>query len=1446
MIVFPVLLLVSPAIAGTVTANFTAATDVPVTASGYTATGNDVNLSLGFVPATGAELMVVRNTELGFIEGRFSNLSHGQVVGLAYNGGVYQFVANYYGGTGNDLVLTWSRSRVQAWGQRNFGQLGIMQHLRPSIPTEVDATSAFSGLTVMGISTRSSHNLALFSNGTVAAWGYNGNGELGNGSNSNGLVLGMVNMDGVLSGKVLIGIAAGARHSLALSSDGLVFAWGDNTYGQLGNGGTSASNLPVAVNRSGALAGKSVVAIAAGDEHSLALCSDGTVVSWGNNEQGRLGNGFTAHSSVPVAVSLQGATSIAAGAAHSLAILADGTLVAWGSNTFSRLGISGSSYSSYPLVVNTGVLAGKSLSAVSANYWHNLALCSDGTLVAWGTDSEGQLGIGGALGGAIPKAVTVSGELAGKTIRSIAAGYDFSLSCATDGSGAVWGNQFFLGTGDSNSSTTPGPILGVHPAKRMMKVAAGYGHAIAIVAHAASSKLASISLSGGISVSTAGSDATEYAVSVNSTAAPVTVTPVPRDSSARSSVNGIAVLPGEEGPVVSLSPGVNPIEIVVTAENGTTTTYTLRVVKPGDIEAVFTSATEVPRALPAFDANGLKVDVALGFPPAPGTCLMLLDDTGRDFISGEFDNLVHGQEIARTYNGLTYRFIANYYGGSGNDLVLEWARRETLSWGSNDKGQQGNGNKFDASSPMSVLTSGVLAGKTVLRVAAGENFGVALCSDGSAVAWGGYQSPFELTAANAVPKLLDGSGLLTGKTVVAIAPAFEELLTLCSDGTLVRWKFNGEDFIAFPVSYEGDLLGKKVVSITASGSSFFALCLDGTIARWGTSTLPVAVDRSGLLADKVVVSISAVGALCSDGTVAKWSGGNNPPVELVRNGVLTGKTVVELSSSGTHVLALCEDGAIAAWGGNSRGQLGINHTGNSSVPVLVISSGYLAGKKVTSVSAGKTHSLALCSDGTVATWGEGSAGRLGNADVEDRKVPGAVNREGILAENPVMQLAGGGSHTLAIMAKPADSKLSELAVTGAALAPALVPDLADYSASVNAATTSVTLIATTRDSLATLTINGVSALSGVPSGPVPVGVGITEIPVTVTAEDGNQSEYRVRVVRPAGIDHVYLSATDIPAEFPMFNATGLTANLSLGFRPLAGQDLTIVRNTGLAFIEGEFANFAQGQLVSLMFEGLASKFVVNYHGGTGNDLVLEWARRSIWAWGSNVAGQLGNGGSASSPVAVPADHSGVLAGKIPFSTSSGRSHCMVLTSEGKVVSWGANDYGQLGSGGTANSPVPLNVDTAGVLSTRKVIAIAAGQYHGLALCADGSIAAWGRNNVGQLGDGTLIDRTLPVLVDGSGVLSGKTVVSIAAGEQHSIALCSDGTIATWGGNTNGQLGAAIEGRSNVPVAVERTGMLITRTVLSISAGDSFCMALCEDGAVAGWGSASLEIGRAHV
>ena len=146
------------------------------------------------------------------------------------------------------------------------------------------------------------HTLGLTSEGSVYAWGANGDGQLGNGSNTNSSipvqVLG-VGGTGVLAG--ITTIAAGRYHSVAVGNGGSVYAWGTNGYGQLGNGSTSNSSTPVqvlGVGGSGVLSG--ITRITAGQYHSVAVGNGGSVYAWGANGYGQLGNGSTSNSSTPV------------------------------------------------------------------------------------------------------------------------------------------------------------------------------------------------------------------------------------------------------------------------------------------------------------------------------------------------------------------------------------------------------------------------------------------------------------------------------------------------------------------------------------------------------------------------------------------------------------------------------------------------------------------------------------------------------------------------------------------------------------------------------------------------------------------------------------------------------------------------------------------------------------------------------------------------------------------------------------------------------------------------------------------------------------------------------------------------------------------------------------------------------------------------------------------
>ncbi len=460
-----------------VPANFASATDIPVPATSYTATGKTVNITLSYAPTTGTTLTIIKNTGAAFISGAFDNLAQGQAVALTYSGTTYNFVANYFGGTGNDLVLTWAGTRVMGWGNNNAGQLGnaTVNFANSSLPVNAQQSGVLSGKTVIATATGTAHSMALCSDGTLAAWGRNTEGQLGNGGTTDSNVPMLVpQTSGALLNKTVIGIAAGYLHSAALCSDGTVVTWGYNGSGQLGNNSAaSQSATPVAVNvanGTSALHGKAVVAIASGLNHCLALCSDGTMASWGNNAEGELGNGTQSNSNVPVPVGTSGVllnksvTTIAAGQYFCLALCSDGALAAWGSNSFGQLGNSGSGLSTTPVAVvqGNGVLLNKTVTAVTAGGYHCMALCSDGTLAAWGYNSSGQLGIGNQFNASAPTAVQqASGALLNKTVTAIGAGDAHSLALCSDGTLTSWGRnvESQLGTGNTAQSTTPVAVL---------------------------------------------------------------------------------------------------------------------------------------------------------------------------------------------------------------------------------------------------------------------------------------------------------------------------------------------------------------------------------------------------------------------------------------------------------------------------------------------------------------------------------------------------------------------------------------------------------------------------------------------------------------------------------------------------------------------------------------------------------------------------------------------------------------------------------------------------------------------------------------------------------------------------------------------------------------------------------------------------------------------------
>jgi len=359
------------------------------------------------------------------------------------------------------------------------------------VPAQQAALAA--ALDASSIAAGGNHSCAIES-GKAYCWGDNYRGDLGNGSTAGSAAATPVDASGVLAGKTLTKITAGDSHTCALDSGGAAYCWGQNDNGQLGDGSTAAfSSVPVAVDAGGVLAGKALTQLTVGNEYTCALDSGGAAYCWGSNPSGNLGDGSTSDSSVPVAVDTGGAlagrrlTQITAAGFHTCALDSAGVAYCWGGNIFGELGDGSTTDSASPVAVDvTGALAGQTLTQIAAaGEFHTCALDRSGSAYCWGLNNAGQLGDGSANGSIVPVAVDRSGVLAGKVLTQIAAGGGFH-TCAVDASGAAycWGFNDLgqLGSGSTADSSVPVAVdrSGALTGQTLTRITGGYFHTCAL------------------------------------------------------------------------------------------------------------------------------------------------------------------------------------------------------------------------------------------------------------------------------------------------------------------------------------------------------------------------------------------------------------------------------------------------------------------------------------------------------------------------------------------------------------------------------------------------------------------------------------------------------------------------------------------------------------------------------------------------------------------------------------------------------------------------------------------------------------------------------------------------------------------------------------------------------------------------------------------------------
>jgi alpha-tubulin suppressor-like RCC1 family protein len=1070
--------------------------------------------------------------------------------------------------------------------------------------TSLKRGKSMQGSQKQSIAAGGNHSLALLSDGTVKSWGYNNYGQLGDDASYVNKPT-PVSVSGISNA---VAISAGDEHSLALLSDGTIKSWGYDIYGQLGD--DSYTNKPTPVSVSGI---SNAVAIAAGGYHSLALLSDGTVKSWGYDYYGQLGDDASyVNKPVPVSVSgISNAVAIAAGLYHSLALLSDGTIKSWGYNNYGQLG--DDSYTNKPTPVTVSGIT--NAIAIVAGTFHSLALLSDGTVKSWGNDGSGQLGDDASYVNK-PTPVSVS-DISG--VVAIAGGGYHSLAILSDGTVKSWGNDGWGQLGDDAiyaDKPTPVSVSGI---SNTVAISAA-GHSLALLADG------TVKSWGYDGYGQLGDDA-----SYTDKPTPVRVLDI---------ANTVAIAAGNYHSLALLSDG------------------TIKSWGRDDYGQLGDDASLIDKPTPVT-VSGINNAVAIA---AGGfhSLALLSDGTVRSWGYDAYGQLGDDASLTDKPTPVSVSGISNAVAiaaGGYHSLAL-LSDGTVKSWGYDDGGQLGDDVSL-TSKPTPVTVSGI---SNAIAIAAGEFYSLALLSDGTIRSWGedGSGQLGDDASLTSKPTPVSVSGI---SNAVAIATGGYHSLALLSDGTVKSWGYDnvgqlGDDASLTskptPVSVPGI---SNAIAIAAGDFHTLVLLSDETVKSWGWDGFGQLGDDASLTSKPTPVSVSGI------------------------------SNAVAIAAGGYHSLALLSDGTIRSWGDDGSGQLGDDaNTTDKPTPVTVSgirTAKLLQSAKRLTLDGGDEHSLALLSDGTVESWGRDNSGQLGDdSNLTDKSIP--VDVQGI---SNAIAIAGGWRQSMALLS---DGTVKSWGNDS-------YGQLGDDANLVNKSTA--------------VPVSGISNAVAIAAG---------------------------------GYHSLVLLSNGTVKAWGRDNVGQLGDDANLVDRPTA----VIVPgiNNAVAIAAGWDHSLA------LLSDG------------------------TIKSWGRDNYGQLGDDANlVNQPTAVivPGINNAVA-------IAAGLAYSLALLSDGTIKSWGYDIYGQLGDDANlVNQPTPVNV--SGISS---VVAIAAGNYHSLALLSDGTIRSWGYDGDGQLGDdANLVNRPTPVTV--SGIINA---AAVAAGGYHSIALTSDGIIRSWGDDYSGQLG----------------------------------------------------------
>ncbi len=713
-------------------------------------------------------------------------------------------------------------------------------------------------------------------------------------------------------------VGLGETHSCALTDTGVVKCWGDNEYGQLGNGTTTGSTTPVDVVDLDTI----VVAIAVGESHTCALTNAGAVKCWGRGDSGQLGDGILDDSARPVDVVglSSGVTAISAGYDHSCAVTAGGGVKCWGGNEYGHLGDGTLDDRSTPVDVD-GLSSG--VADIGSGLWLNCALTTTGGVKCWGLGGDGQLGNGDDEPSLSP--VNVSGLTTGVT--SIAVGALHVCALTTGGGVKCWGNGVNgqLGNGNDENSLTPVDVSGLTSGVALLN--AGDSHSCVLTSDG-DAKCWGFNGSGELG---------------NGATAPKETTPV--------DVLGL----GDDVTLLSLG---SDHSCALTSTGGL---QCWGANEFGELGNGTTDDSLTPVDVVEGTTQPVELPVKAGSLVSGDTHTCVVTTLGGVLCWGKNDNgqLGDATNISRTVpvkvNGLPSGVAAIGAGNAHSCAVTDTGA--VKCWGNNGGGRLGDGNSgVDASSNIPVNVVGLSASATV----DGGTFHTCALTDTGGVKCWGNNAFDQLGGDTNSPTPIDVAGLTSG--VAQLSSGYSHNCVVTDGGGVKCWGWNNSGQLGdgttdnrnTPVDVTG--LTSGVASVSAGRYHTCAVTDTGGVKCWGrggegqlgnggaASNTPVNV--SGLSSGVVAVSAGDYHtcAITDTGAVKCWGRGGSG--QLGNDGTGTRTTPVDVvdldagmaavSAGADHTCALSRRGQVYCWGDNEFGQLGDGTMSERLAPVEVL------------------------------------------------------------------------------------------------------------------------------------------------------------------------------------------------------------------------------------------------------------------------------------------------------------------------------------------------------------------------------------------------------------------------------------------------------------------------------------------------------------------------------